>query len=71
MYAKLRSTILGDITPNHQHFIRIMSTDNEQIIKRKCLNMYFVHLSLENNHYEVFKNVKCILKIIVYKSVFV
>ena len=34
LYAKFRSTILGDITPNHHNFIRIMSTENEQIINK-------------------------------------
>ena len=32
--ANLRSTILGNMTPNHQNFIRIMTTDNEQIINK-------------------------------------
>ena len=30
LYANLRSTILGNITPNHQNLIRIMTTDKEQ-----------------------------------------
>ena len=32
--------------------------------------MYLVFFSLENNHYQVFRNVKFILKIIVNKYVF-
>ena len=45
LYANLRSTILGNITPNHQNFIRIMTTDNEQIIN-KISNFVYCALKL-------------------------
>ena len=34
LYANLRSNILGNITLNHQNFIRFMTTDNEQIMNK-------------------------------------
>ena len=46
LYANLRSTILGNITPNHQNFIRIMTTDNEQIINYKISKFVYCAFKL-------------------------